>query len=93
MAIWSRMNPRGMWFMFESIESASQPTRTRITFKEKSIIVDFPFNQLSQSWYDWTIKHEYIQVAFSYLNNDEREFLMTAITASEWNEIFSEEEY
>jgi len=32
-----------------------------------------------------------IQDAFPFLTADEREFLMTGITKSEWNEIFSEE--
>lgn len=32
-----------------------------------------------------------IQNAFPYLSDDDREFIMTGITADEWNEMFGEE--
>lgn len=32
-----------------------------------------------------------IQDAFSHLNADDREFILTGITAEEWDEIFSDE--
>ena len=40
--------------------------------------------------YDEWEKGEYIQVAFSDLNDDEREFIMSGTTPEEWEEIFGE---
>jgi hypothetical protein len=40
-----------------------------------------------KAWENGTL----IQNAFPYLTPGEREFLMTGITASEWDEIFKEE--
>ena len=40
--------------------------------------------------YDEWKNGEYIQVAFSDLNEDEREFIMTGITPEEWEEMFGE---
>lgn len=32
---------------------------------------------------------EYVQTIFSHLSKEEREFILTGITPSEWNEIFN----
>jgi hypothetical protein len=38
------------------------------------------------------MRGERIQIAFMFLTNAEREFLITAITPDEWDEIFKEKE-
>jgi len=57
---------------------------------EKSIIVEHDIHRLDQSWYDWVMAGILIQHAFNYLNDDEREFLMTAFTEAEWNQLIKE---
>ncbi len=63
---------------------------TRIHTGKKSILVKHPIDKINQAWYDWTMKGHYIQVAFSFLTPDEREFLLTGITPEEWSELFNE---
>jgi len=67
-------------------------TKTMIKHGDKKIIVSHPIDRLNQSWYDWQMKGEMIQSAFPYLTPDEREFLMTAITTTEWDAIFKQRE-
>ena len=40
---------------------------------------------------DWRIKRKTIQTCLSFLNPDEREFLISGFTPSEWAAIFPEE--
>lgn len=40
---------------------------------------------------DWRIKRKPVQTCLSFLNPDEREFIMTGITPSEWSALFPEE--
>jgi hypothetical protein len=47
---------------------------------------------LSQAWYYWQMDGKHIQEAFPMLPAEHREFLLSGITPSEWNEIFAEEE-
>ena len=49
--------------------------------------IDVTFDQY-QSWIDG----ENILVAMPHLSADEREFIKTGITPTEWNELFGEEE-
>lgn len=44
-----------------------------------------------QKWMDWKMG-ENIQKAFSELNPEEREMLMTGITPAEWDQMNSDEE-
>jgi hypothetical protein len=67
-------------------------TQTQINFKKKHIIVNMPIEEVSQCWYNWQMKGQKIQEAFSKLSNAEREFIMTGITSDEWDEIFKEKE-
>ena len=58
-----------------------------ISGKTNSMEIDVSFDQY-QSWIDG----ELIQVAMPHLSADEREFIKTGITPSEWEENFGEEE-
>lgn len=60
--------------------------------KKVSITVDASIDDISQAWYHWENGGAYIQNAFSFMNADEREFLMTGITPSEWDTLFPPEE-
>ena len=57
----------------------------------KSIVLSVPWAQLSQSWYNWQVKGDFVQDAFSYLNPDEREFLITGMTGAEFDALMMEE--
>ena len=54
---------------------------------EKSMILDFPYFQIKNSMEEWQ-NGSLVQVAFPYLSPDEREFLITGLTPSEWDEMF-----
>lgn len=58
----------------------------------KTMVINEPIEKLMQSWYDWDMRGNHIQHAFSYLNDDQREFLMTGITPEEWAKIFPPED-
>ena len=63
-------------------------TRTTMTSGNiNTMDIDVTFAQY-QSWIDG----ELIQVAMPHLSADEREFIKTGITPSEWEENFGEEE-
>mgnify|MGYP003123001325 FL=1 len=58
-----------------------------ISGKTNSMEIDVSVDQY-QSWIDG----ENIQVAMPHLSADEREFIKTGMTPSEWEELFGEEE-
>lgn len=86
----TRIGKFGQTYSLESI--CGEPNKTKITYKEKSIIVDYSLQEISQRLYLWQQAGQVIQVAFSNLSDSEREFILTGITPEKWNEIFSEEE-
>jgi len=65
---------------------------TVISTDGKSITVNATIDKLAQGWYDWLVRGWMIQNAFSFLNPDEREFLMTSMTPTEWDELFKARE-
>lgn len=87
----TRRNKLGLTYVITS-EPDSSKTRIQKYLENKHIIVDMPIEIVIQCWYNWMMKGEFIQDAFGTLSNSEREFIMTGITDTEWNEIFSEEE-
>ena len=58
-----------------------------ISGKTNSMEIDVTIDQY-KSWIDG----ENIQVAMPHLSSDEREFIKTGMTPSEWEELFGEEE-
>ena len=63
-------------------------TRTSMTSGNiNTIDIDVTFDQY-QSWIDG----ENILVAMPHLSADEREFIKTGITPTEWNELFGDDE-
>jgi len=59
-----------------------------IRTQDKQIIVKYPFEKINQAWYDWVMLGHMVQEAFKFMTPDEREFIMTGITADEWVELF-----
>lgn len=49
-------------------------------------------SQMNQGWFEWNVKGNFVQDAFPFLSPDEREFLMTGTTPTEWKEMMREEE-
>lgn len=47
---------------------------------------------ITQAQIDAWVGGEYIQVAFGHLTADQREFIQTGITASEWDKLFPDED-
>jgi calcineurin-like phosphoesterase family protein len=58
----------------------------------KTLEVNQSANKLVDSWWLYNQEGYHIQDAFPYLTEDEREFILTGITADEWDELFGEEE-
>ncbi len=63
--------------------------KTEISHLGKSITVNMSLADVSQAWYNWTVKGFFIQDVFTKLSRDEREFLMTGMTTEEWNKTFA----
>ncbi len=57
----------------------------------RSITVNCSVNDMNERWFRWQISGQFAQVAFNNLTADEREFIMTGITPTEWEEIFSDD--
>lgn len=70
----------------------NQETHITSIPKGKLLVVQQPIERLNQAWYNWQMKGQKIQEAFSFLSDGEREFLMTGILPDEWDALFSEEE-
>lgn len=86
MPIIRRINAVGLTYIISA--NPGDLNRTTISFQGKKIEVAHNFEKINQAWFDWQQKGEYIQKAFHFLNDDEREFLMTGITPEEWKELF-----
>ena len=87
----NRVNRMGMKYYLEEL-NGMQRTRVKSLDLKKEIVVDHSIQRMSQGWYEWTMEGTSIQYAFPFLNPSEREFLMTGILDSEWDELFDGEE-
>lgn len=58
----------------------------------KTLVVNHSVDRILQGKHDYEFRGELIQDAFPFLTYDEREFILTGITAGEWDELFGEEE-
>lgn len=87
--ILNRYNAMGLCFQLGPISRTQ--TSVVLVGTDKKIIVDAPIEDMNQGWYYW-MNGKFVQDAFPTLTAEQREFLMTGITPTEWNEIFSEEE-
>lgn len=83
-----RISPRGLEFRLTKLNN----TDTRVTWGKKSIVMPIPIEEISQCWYNWQMKGMHIQEAFPNMIPEYREFILTGITPTEWDEIFKDEE-
>lgn len=85
----TRLNSRGEKYTL--IPKGQNWTSIYCEKNKKEITVNANIGQLNDSWAYWQHVGYKVQAAFQFLNSDEREFIMTGITADEWNEIFGDD--
>jgi hypothetical protein len=85
MYAFNRVNPMGLAFRMMELSDG----KTSIKMQHKELIVNHSIAMMSQGWYDWMMRDMYIQDAFPFLTAQEREFLLTGLTPTEWTQIFS----
>jgi hypothetical protein len=81
----NRVNKMGLQYHLTELPSGG----TRIVTGDKVLIVKHNIHEISQAWYNWQMRGEYIQVAFAFLTDDEREFLITGLTKEEWEAMWA----
>jgi len=82
-----RVSPRGLHFtLYEDFN------KTRVRLGDKYITVDMPLEEMNKCWFNWQMKGQYIQEAFSKLPAEQREFILSGITPEEWDETFKDDE-
>ena len=87
--ILNRQNPMGLRFTLSEHPNVSgKQTEIRMVGTQKRLVVDIPIERVSAMWYQWQMGGKFVQDAFSELNAEQREFLITGITPTEWSEIF-----
>lgn len=86
----ARTNLFGVHYTLADV--GGERTEISLDVEKKHIIVNHPLDAILQGWYDWQMRGLHIQEAFSFLNPDEREFLLTGMTSEEWAELFGETE-
>lgn len=83
-------NPNGRWYEID-IRTNHLYVKTDHYPIYNGMFIDCSWEKFYESWKSW-INGELIQHAFSYLDTDAREFLITGMLPSEWNELFNENE-
>jgi hypothetical protein len=81
----NRVNKMGLKYHLMELPD----NKTRIKTGDKEIIVNAEITRIDQAWYYWNVRGEYIQVAFDFLSDDEREFLITGLTKEEWEAMWA----
>lgn len=59
---------------------------------DKAFLIKSPMQVILAAWYKWQILDQRIQEAFAFLNDDEREFILSGLTPDDWNRIFKNED-
>lgn len=90
--ILNRTNKSGQHYNLIEIFTPDQVNKTQIVNGQNSIIVDAHIDDVSQAWYNWQMRGQYIQEAFPFLSRSAREFIMTGITEEKWTKLFGEKE-
>lgn len=89
MMMLNRVSPRGRSYKLREI--FGEPEKTHVQTGQKVLVVNASIRRMDVAWYMWN-QGQHVQVAFGFLNPDEREFLLTGITPEEWDEMFAEDE-
>lgn len=85
-----RENRLGMKYLIQEI--SPKEVICQLYGTEKSFIFKVPMQVMLAAWYKWQILDLRIQEAFSFLNDDEREFILSGLLPEDWKKIFPEEE-
>lgn len=85
----TRINPIGLEFQLTAAEGKTIAVLQGR--KVKTVLLDMTLDRVSQAWYNWQVKGDYIQVAFRDLPSEQREFLISGITPKEWEDAFGGE--
>ena len=88
MYAFNRTNRIGMQFYIMELPDA----RTEIRSQTNKITVNHDVHKIETAWFRWIGHNQYIQDAFKFLTDDEREFLLTGITPEQWENYFAEKE-
>jgi hypothetical protein len=83
-----RENRLGMKYLIREV--AHKEIVIQLKGTEKGILVKTYMQVVLAAWYKWQILDQYIQEAFSFLNDDEREFILSGLMPGEWDKIFGE---
>ena len=87
-------NPSGARYRLDSKSINLPNDATSITLvypgRTKTLWVNEDIDDMVECWGNW-IGGELIQNAFSRLSIDEREFLITGMLPSEWDEMFTDD--
>lgn len=83
-----RENRLGMKYLIREVSHKEVVIQLRGS--EKAILVKAPMQVILAAWYKWQILDQFLQDAFAFLNEDEREFLLTGLLPGEWDKIFDE---
>ena len=84
-----RTNPMGLKYTLHKVGEA---TLVSLDGTGKNMTIPVHIDVISQAWYKWQMMGKMVQEAFNFLNPEQREFLITGITPSQWNEIFKDSE-
>jgi len=85
-----RENRLGMKYLIREVGHREIVIQLKGT--EKGILVKVPMQVVLASWYKWQVLDQRIQEAFTCMNDDEREFILSGLLPDEWNKIFPPEE-
>jgi hypothetical protein len=83
-----RENRLGMKYLISEVSRKEVSIQLKGT--EKIIFVKVPILSILAAWYKWQILDKFIQEAFDFLNDNERDFILSGLSFQEWNEIYGE---
>ena len=87
----NRTNSLGMQYILHT--AVEDKTKTVIKLVHpgehaKVFMVPYSLEDINQAWYNWQMRGWKIQQAFHFMSPDEREFLLTGLLPSEWEELW-----
>jgi len=85
----TRINKFGQTYILSEVFGPTY--MTEVSTNGKSMMMPHHIQLFNQGWYQW-MNGEVIQRAFPFLTSGEREFLLTGLTPTEWDEMMKEEE-
>jgi hypothetical protein len=86
MNAYNRKNRMGQQFTIT--EKPQGTTEVKLWDGDKRILINQPISKMLTGWTRWIAMNNLIQDAFPFLSLDEREFLMSGTTRSEWAQMF-----